>query len=153
MTTENGKVKRSYRKWSSMIRRCNSPKYHNYHYYGGRGITVCERWTGKGGYAAFVADMGEPPEGLTLERINNNKGYSPDNCKWATWHEQAMNKRRSGVPPNPNSLRQRAKAAGLPYMLVYLRTRRGWTEDRALSTPALPRGAQVGHPNYRTMSM
>ena len=132
-----------------MISRCNRPKAHNFTHYGARGIAVCGRWSGREGYDNFLADMGEPPEGLTLDRINSAGNYEPANCRWATWQQQADNRDHSGAPVNPSSLRQRAIAAGLPYMLVYLRTRRGWTEERALQTPMLKRGAQPGHPSYR----
>ena len=90
--TKHGKRKtKVYDVWASMIQRCSNPNSSHYHYYGGRGIGVCERWQE---FKNFYADMGEPMPGLTIERVNNEKGYSPDNCKWATQMEQNNNSRR-----------------------------------------------------------
>lgn len=80
-----------YRVWSSMKSRCGNPASPAYKHYGGRGISVCDRWQK---YENFFADMGYPPPGLTLERIDVNGNYEPSNCKWATWAEQNRNKRK-----------------------------------------------------------
>lgn len=97
-----------YRTWTSIIGRCESPKRRDFKYYGGRGITICDRWRrgegGKTGFECFLADMGRKPSPeLSIEREDNDRGYEPDNCVWATRSEQMKNRRYFGkkVKPGP----------------------------------------------------
>ncbi len=100
---------------------------------------MCDRWINS--YANFLADMGEQPEGKWIDRIDNSKGYSPDNCRWVTPKESAQNRSKGGPKPDPKSLAQQAKASGLAYHVVYQRVQHGWDIAKALSTPLRPKKA------------
>lgn len=90
LTTHGMAGTKIYQIWSDMIGRCTRPTHKKYADYGARGIRVCERWLS---FENFYADMGDRPEGRSLDRKNNDAGYSPENCRWATSREQRLNQR------------------------------------------------------------
>lgn len=135
----HGKVKtREYISWASMLWRCRNPASAAYAGYGGRGIKVCDRW--RRSFTAFLEDMGERPgPGCSIDRIDNDGDYTPDNCRWATAKEQARNRRPTfwiTIQGEKKSLAEWCEVYGRPYHRVWCRIRRrGWEPERALTTP------------------
>lgn len=126
----------TFKSWESMRARCENPNDPSYARYGGRGIKVCRRWWES--FEAFLEDMGERPEGHTLDRIDNDGDYAPENCRWATHLEQQRNTRSSRrITVNGETLPviEWAKRAGLPYQLVLNRLIAGWPDDQVLRPP------------------
>ena len=126
-----------YRVYRSMLDRCNNANTPNFSEYGGRGIKVCDRWAKD--FAAFSADMGPRPDGCSIDRVDNDKGYEPGNCRWATRKEQNRNTRRNKVlDHNGKSLciAEWAEVTGIHEAIIRQRLTLGWTVERVLTEPA-----------------
>jgi hypothetical protein len=128
-----GNKNQTYRIWARMIQRCTNPKNKNWQQYGARGITVCERWRT---YANFLADMGERPHGLTIERVNNDGQYEPTNCIWADRATQINNRRntvRLTYDGQTLLLSEWATKLGVRYATLAARLRHGWPLKKLLT--------------------
>jgi hypothetical protein len=131
-----------YSTWRGMMDRCYYPKHRWFSNYGGRGITVCERWKS---FTNFWKDMGERPDGRCIERIDNNKGYEPGNCRWATRAEQNRNSRRNRILTVlgvTNCFTDLCAFFGIKRATVYKRLQRGMTVDRAFTDTTRSRRAK-----------
>jgi hypothetical protein len=126
-----------YRTWADMRQRCSNPLKSNYQYYGGRGIRVCERWDLS--FPDFLADVGERPDGTTLDRINPDGDYEPQNCRWAPKITQANNTRFNRLLIHGGlvkTLAEWARETGIREATIRRRIDVcGWTADRALTNP------------------
>jgi len=122
-----------YSVWHGIRQRCNNPNNPAFEYYGGRGIKVCDRWNNS--FDNFIADMGQP-EGLTIDRIDNNGDYEPGNCQWVTRATQQSNRRVNRFIEY-NGKRQTAMAwsieLGIPHQTIYGRIDLGWDIEKVLS--------------------
>jgi hypothetical protein len=122
-----------YRSWKDMRGRCNNPNSDDFKDYGGRGITVCERWND---FAAFLTDMGKRPAGSTLDRINVNGNYEPGNVRWAKPVQQANNKRSNRLITmngETRTLQEWCRHYGLDHSKVRYRLSRGWPPEKAFT--------------------
>lgn len=129
-----------YAAWKSMRSRCMNLNNKAYPRYGGRGITVCEQWSE---YPVFLKDIGRKPSALhSLDRIDNNKGYSPANCRWATTQQQSRNRRSNKVVEymgRRQSVADWCDELAMPKNAVYLRLNLGFTIEEAFTRPVLQR--------------
>ena len=125
----------TYSTWEGMVHRCTNTNSTIFKHYGGRGITVCDRWLE---FQNFYSDMGSRPEGMSIDRIDNNKGYSPENCRWATMKEQCRNRRSNHVIEfngQKKCLTEWANIFGINRSTLYERLNK-FPVDIALTTPA-----------------
>ena len=122
-----------YQTWSSMVGRCSNPNDTDFHNYGGRGITVCARWRD---INAFIEDMSPKPDGTSLDRIDNNGNYSPDNCRWSTQTQQSNNMSRNvhitGRDGRTMTVSEWARVLGMRPATLHQRRFRGWSDDEVL---------------------
>lgn len=127
-----------YRTWNGIHQRCTNPARPGYRNYGGRGITICDRWLS---FENFFADMGPKPKGLSIERDDNDGPYEPGNCRWATAKEQSRNRRVTRfieTPQGPMMFSEACKVAGMTHRALDARLRAGWTVEEAMTRPKRP---------------
>lgn len=132
---------REYGIWGNMCDRCHNPNAQCYSMYGARGITVCDRW--RASFDAFYADMGPRPSPKhEIDRIDGTKGYSPDNCRWATRAEQMENRCitvRLTIEGVTRTLNEWAEISGIDHKAIRERLRRGWSDEDAVYKPTWTR--------------
>lgn len=134
----NGRPTKEYNTWALMIRRCSSKSTNKRDgAYVKRGITVCDSW--KEDFFNFINDMGfAPSKSHSIDRIDNNLGYSKENCRWATAKEQGRNKSNTSfITANGKTLpvTQWSEETGIPYKRIHARIKRGWSAEKAVNTP------------------
>lgn len=121
-----------YKVWAAMLKRCRATTGREHKNYSARGITVCDRWIR---FENFIADMGKRPDGATLDRINNDGNYEPDNCRWATPlqnHRNRRNTRMVTIGGQTKHITEWARERGLSINTVTVRIHRGYTPEQAL---------------------
>lgn len=134
----DSKRSRAHSSWHAMLTRCSNPSHPGYPDYGGRGITVCDHWKS---FDRFLEDMGEPPPGCSLERVNNSLGYSPENCIWADRLTQSNNRRNVAqvtINGDSRSIADWARCNGIKPKTAAARMRKGWPPELAVTVPVVP---------------
>lgn len=134
-----------YQAWGDMKQRCKNTNNSMYPRYGGRGITYCARWES---FDNFYADMGDKPLGHTLGRIDNDGNYTPDNCRWETVEQQAVNRsdnQHMTLHGETKVISQWAKQAKCSGATLRTRLSRGWPLEQALNTPPFKHGDRRWH--------
>ncbi len=137
-----------YLSWRGAVSRCTKPHDKNYNKYGGRGIGVCDRWRhgekDRSGFQCFIVDMGDKPSKKhSLDRINNDGDYSPENCKWSTHREQCNNRRSSKwitLDGETKTLVQWCRIYNHPRGRIHARLKAGWSVDDAFKKALVPSG-------------
>lgn len=123
--------------WQAMKNRCLNPNVIEYKRYGGRGITVCDRW--RVSFSAFLSNMGpRPSRHHSIERTDNERGYDPGNCRWATNQEQSNNRHTNKLLTangRTDTWANWSRESGIPYKTLHNRLHKGWSPERALTTP------------------
>jgi hypothetical protein len=130
-----GRYTPTYSTWCAMISRCSNPKNHKFCDYGARGVRVCERWLR---FANFLADMGEKPAGMSIDRIDVNGNYEPSNCRWATAKEQSLNTRanvRLTYGSETHSVSEWAELTGIDHSTIRKRLQAGWPMKHIFDAP------------------
>lgn len=129
----------TYTTWKGMNQRCRDTNSGSYKYYGARGIKICKRWKR---FENFLADMGERPKGKTLDRIDNNEDYCPENCRWATRKQQMRNMRRNRIiryKDKDYCLSELASKFDIHIATLWCRLEKSWPIEKALTVPVQPR--------------
>ena len=136
-TKHHGTGERLYRIWSHMKRRCTNPEYCKYEYYGGRGINLCDEWMNYISFRQWAINNGYQ-DGLTIDRIDNNSGYSPSNCRWVDMKIQSNNRRGNRILEcygESKTLAEWADYSGINATTIAYRLKIGWTMQQAIETP------------------
>lgn len=154
MTTHRMSATKLYKVWTSMKGRCHNTKDRQYHLYGGRGISVCQRWMGS--FENFYADVGpRPSDKHSIDRIDNNGNYEPGNVRWATGRQQLLNRRTSKKYEYQGSVlscMEISELSGFSYMTISTRLARGMSAHDAINTPLDEKAKRNSHKRFAMSS-